>query len=131
MSSSGAGPRTTGMKKKRVTDEQREQMLILQKSGKSVLQIAQELDLKRTTVHEVLKRTNLHLTTSILKLRRMKKKRRKKKPELLTDEQVDLINYWLDEDCQTSIQKIVERLQVRLIEPFTPKILLNKLWRMR
>lgn len=99
-------------KKTRVTPEQQEEMLVLQSEGKTVQQIAQQLGLKRTTVHEVLKRTNKMVRTNILKLRRMKKKRRKRgKKELLTDEQVDLVNQWLDEDSLQSMQRIVDRLK--------------------
>lgn len=125
-----APPSSTASSKKktRVTNEQQEEMLVLQSEGKTVLQIAQKLGLKRTTVHEVLKRTNKLVRTNILKLRRMKKKRRKKnKNELLTDEQVDLVNRWLDEDSLQSMQRIVNRLQetcgVTVSKSFIAKII--------
>lgn len=41
------------MKHRRVTPEQQERMLELQGQGRTVMQIAQELGLRRTTVHEV------------------------------------------------------------------------------
>lgn len=54
--------------------------------------------------------------TNILKLRRMqqqkkKKKRSGKKKELLTDDQVDLVNMWLDEDSLLSMAALCDRLK--------------------
>lgn len=97
----------------RITPAQQEQMLQLQGDGYTTMQIANTMGLRRTTVHEALKRTNQMVKTNILKLRRMQKKRRKKaKKELLTGEQVDLVNQWLEEDSLMSMSAIVDRLQV-------------------
>lgn len=105
-------PKPKSQKHARITPEQQEQMLMLQGEGYTTMQIANTMGLRRTTVHEALKRTNQMVKTNILKLRRMQKKRRKKqKKELLTDEQVDLVNQWLDEDSLMSMSALVDRLQ--------------------
>lgn len=100
---------------KRITPEQQEMMLELQGKGKTVIQIATEMGLRRTTVHEVLKRTNQMVKSNILKLRRMQKKTKKqgrgKRKELLTDEQVDLVNNWLEEDSLLPMSSLVDRLK--------------------
>lgn len=103
----------------RVTPEQKEKMLELQGKGRTVIQIATEMGLRRTTVHELLKRTNQMVKSNILKLRRMEKEKKKKKSkkkqakrkELLTDEQVDLVNRWLEEDSLLSMAALVARLK--------------------
>lgn len=73
------------------------------------------MSLRRTTVHEVLKRTNQMVKSNILKLRRMQKKTRKqkkgKRKELLTDEQVDLVHQWLEENSSLSMSVLVDRLR--------------------
>lgn len=105
-------------KHRRVTPEQKEKMLELQGKGRTVIQIATEMGLRRTTVHELLKRTNQMVKSNILKLRRMEKQKKKSKrkkqahrKELLTDEQVDLVNRWLEEDSLLSMAALVGRLK--------------------
>lgn len=134
-------------KHRRITAEEQERMLQLKGEGKTVIQIATEMGIRRTTVHEVrynyifcrllmlililvirlyqfiillqvLKRTNDLVTTNILKLRRMQQQKRKRKnsklkrkQELLTDEMVDQVHQWLDEDSRLSMSTLVKRLR--------------------
>ncbi|XP_061498810.1 uncharacterized protein LOC133391178 [Anopheles gambiae] len=98
-------------KLKTTSNEDRERIVQAREMGSSVSVIAKSLNIKRTTVYNVLRK--YHATMKVEAEPRGKVMEKKISPQIR-----EQIKRWIDEDCSTSLEKItyriLEQFQVRV-----------------
>lgn len=90
-----------------VTNTDRERIVRMYESQIPVSEISRVLNIKRTTVHEIIKK--------IVRTEEILARTRGVKPSKFNDEQKMSIKGWVDEDCTISLRNIVSKIQKILV----------------